>query len=134
MTAHINRVFSKLSSQIARGMGTPWAFFLALFVVLVWALVGPVFGYSDTWQLVINTSTTIITFLMVFLIQHTQNCDTKALHLKLDELIFAISEADNALLDAEDLSEEQLRVLAEKYRKIHLEIISGLKQKSGSGE
>jgi low affinity Fe/Cu permease len=85
-------------------------------LVIVWALTGPLFGFSDTWQLVINTSTTIVTFLMVFLIQHTQNRDTLAIQLKLSELIIAVQGAENELAAAEDLSEEELEALHEQYR------------------
>ena len=96
--------------------GRPVAFLIALFAVIVWAATGPLFGYSDTWQLVINTSTTIITFLMVFVIQHTQNRDTAAMQLKLDELIRATQGAHNALLDLEELEEEQLERYLHTYR------------------
>jgi low affinity Fe/Cu permease len=92
-------------------MGKPIAFLTATALVIVWALTGPLFGFSDTWQLVINTSTTIVTFLMVFLIQNTQNRDTLALQLKLSELILVISEAENRFANAEDLTEEELEQL-----------------------
>lgn len=102
------RLFSSLS-------GRPLAFNIALAVILVWVVSGPVFGFSDTWQLVINTATTIVTFLMVFLIQHTQNRDTEALQVKLDELIRSIERADNALLDLEEFEEEELKLLRKQY-------------------
>ncbi len=102
------RLFSTLS-------GRPLAFNIALAVILVWVVSGPLFGFSDTWQLVINTATTIVTFLMVFLIQHTQNRDTEALQVKLDELIRAIEWADNTLLDLEELEEEELKLLRKQY-------------------
>lgn len=105
---HFARLFGRLS-------GRPLAFNVAMAVILVWFLSGPVFGFSDTWQLVINTATTIVTFLMVFLIQHTQNRDTEALQVKLDELIRAVERADNALLDLEELEEEELALLRKKY-------------------
>ncbi|MEK9174050.1 MAG: low affinity iron permease family protein, partial [Patescibacteria group bacterium] len=92
-------MFHKIAQKISEWVGSPKAFFLAVFVVTVWALMGPLFGYSDTWQLIINTGTTILTFLMVFLIQNTQNRDSKAIHLKLDELIRSIKAARNHLLD-----------------------------------
>jgi low affinity Fe/Cu permease len=98
-------------------MGKPIAFLTALALVIVWAATGPLFGFSDTWQLVINTSTTIVTFLMVFLIQNTQNRDTMALQLKLSELILVISEAENRFATAEDLSEEELERLHEELHK-----------------
>jgi len=91
------------------------AFLLALLVILVWGASGPYFGYSDTWQLVINTGTTIVTFLMVFLIQRTQNKDAKAIHLKLNEILRAMQEASNRLIDAEDLTEEEIEELHRHY-------------------
>jgi low affinity Fe/Cu permease len=95
--------------------GSTVAFLLALGVIILWIVTGPLFGFSDTWQLVINTGTTIVTFLMVFLIQRTQNKDSRALHLKLNELVAAMQGASNRLLNAEDLTEEELRVLHEHY-------------------
>lgn len=109
------RVFDKFSSFITRATGTPAAFIIAFSVVIVWALLGPVFNYSDTWQLVINTSTTIVTFLMVFVIQQSQNKDTMAIQLKLDELIASSDKASNRLIDIEDLTEDELKVLKEFY-------------------
>lgn len=112
-----------MAKFIARATGRPAAFGLAAATIVIWAVTGPVFGYSDTWQLVINTGTTIITFLMVFLIQNSQNRDSEAMHLKLDELIRALAGAQNELLDLEDLEEEDLdkvratyAALAEKAR------------------
>ena len=101
-------LFGKFSKSIAHHSGRPPVFFVAVLAVVVWALSGPAFGYSDTWQLVINTGTTIITFLMVFLIQNTQNRDSIAVQLKLDELINAVKEARNELIDVESLSEQEL--------------------------
>lgn len=97
-------------------MGKPWAFLLATLSIVVWAVLGPTFGFSDTWQLVINTSTTIITFLMVFVIQNTQNRDTESLHLKLDELIRANRKARNEMINLEDLSDEELEKLHQDFR------------------
>src|SRR4026209_1883709 len=97
-------------------MGQPWAFIGAVAVILFWALTGPLFGFSDTWQLVINTGTTIVTFLMVFLIQNTQNRDSIALHLKMDEVIRAVEGAHNALLDLEELDEIQLSKIRDRYQ------------------
>jgi len=94
------------------------AFGLAALVIAAWAITGPVFGYSETWQLIVNTGTTIVTFLMVFLIQQSQNKDSRALHLKLDELISAMKGANDELVDIEDLSEEQLKKIAEFYADI----------------
>jgi len=101
-------LFGRLSRTIARGAGQPAAFFFAVGVIVVWAVAGPAFGYSDTWQLIINTGTTIVTFLMVFLIQNTQNRDSEAMQIKLDELIRAIDHAENALLNLEELEEKDL--------------------------
>jgi low affinity Fe/Cu permease len=114
----MNDLFRKFASKTSEIVGTAWTFILALTVVIVWAMTGPVFGYSDTWQLVINTGTTIITFLMVFLIQNTQNRDAKALHLKLDELIKATEGARNHMIDLDKLSDEQLKRLEEEYKRI----------------
>jgi len=108
--------FSDLACATARYAGHPLAFLTATSLVIVWAITGPLFGFSDTWQLVINTSTTIVTFLMVFLIQHTQNRDTMAIQLKLSELIIAVQDAENKLATAEDLSEDELERLHEQYR------------------
>jgi low affinity Fe/Cu permease len=109
-------LFARVSCKIAHWMGKPLAFLVAAALVIVWALTGPLFGYSDTWQLVINTSTTIITFLMVFLIQNTQNRDTMALQLKLSELILVIAAAENRFAGAEDLSEQELEELHEELQ------------------
>jgi low affinity Fe/Cu permease len=107
--------FTRFANQAAQAAGHPTAFVLAALVVIVWAVTGPVFGFSDTWQLVINTGTTIITFLMVFLIQSTQNRDSAAIHLKLDELIRSHKSAHNSLLDLEQGDEEILVKLRERY-------------------
>ncbi len=111
-----SNTFAEVACVVAHWMGKPIAFLIATALVIVWALTGPLFGYSDTWQLVINTSTTIITFLMVFLIQNTQNRDTMALQLKLSELILCINEAENRFAGAEDLSERELEELHEELR------------------
>nr|WP_313621558.1 low affinity iron permease family protein [Achromobacter sp.] len=110
--SRIARLFDHLAAHATKSAGSSTAFCLAIFVVLMWAISGPAFGYSETWQLVINTGTTIITFLMVFLIQQSQNKDSEALHLKLDELLIAIEGADEGLVDAERLDEDQLLALA----------------------
>jgi low affinity Fe/Cu permease len=104
----LHETFSRFAQVVSHATGHPVAFLLALLVVIVWALSGPLFGYSDTWQLVINTGTTIVTFLMVFLIQNTQNRDTLALQLKLSELVLAQEGARNTFVDVEDLSEAEL--------------------------
>jgi low affinity Fe/Cu permease len=107
--------FTRLTKWTAHAAGRPPTFILALSVILVWAITGPLFGYSDTWQLVINTSTTIVTFLMVFLIQSTQNRDAEAVQVKLDEIIRAIGNAKNELLDLEELEEKDLDRIRESY-------------------
>jgi low affinity Fe/Cu permease len=99
--------------------GTSWAFILAVTLIVIWAITGPVFHYSDTWQLVINTSTTIITFLMVFLIQNTQNRDAKAIHLKLDELIKGVKGARTGLVNLEQLSDKDLEKLQGEFARLH---------------
>lgn len=110
--------FARFAKQTARSAGHPMTFVAAVLVLIVWAVSGPLFGFSDTWQLVINTATTIITFLMVFLIQNTQNRDAEAVQLKLDELIRATHGAKNALLDLEELEETELDDLHNNYEKI----------------
>jgi low affinity Fe/Cu permease len=107
--------FRRFSQRTALAVGRPEAFALAVATVVVWAVVGPTFNYSDTWQLTINTGTTIITFLMVFLIQNTQNRDAQVMQLKLDELIRAVEQARNELVDMEDLSDEELHLLQHQF-------------------
>jgi low affinity Fe/Cu permease len=114
----INNFFDKFSARVTKITGSPWAFMIAASTIIIWAVTGPMFGFSDTWQLIINTSTTIITFLMVFIIQQTQNKDTTAIHLKLNELIASNKDASNQLVDAEDLTEEELQVLKKFYVKL----------------
>jgi low affinity Fe/Cu permease len=109
------RVFARRTSVM---LGSAWAFVGALFIILVWALTGPTFHFSDTWQLIINTGTTIVTFLMVFLIQNTQNRDAKAMHLKLDEIIRALERARNEMVDLEELSDEELDRLEQQFRNL----------------
>ena len=109
------RVFARRSAIM---LGSAWAFAAAVLAILVWILTGPTFHFSDTWQLIINTATTIITFLMVFLIQNTQNRDAKAMHLKLDEMIRALKGARNQLVDLEDLSDEDLKKLEEQFQRL----------------
>jgi low affinity Fe/Cu permease len=115
MRFDVDQFFSRLAKSTARATGNPMAFGLAFLVIIVWAVTGPIFGFSDTWQLVINTGTTIATFLMVFLIQNTQNRDTAALQIKLDELIRVELGAHNALLDLEELTEAQLDKFRARY-------------------
>ena len=109
------RVFARRSSNV---LGSPWAFVMAILVIVVWAATGPTFHFSDTWQLIINTGTTIVTFLMVFLIQNTQNRDAKAMHLKLDEIIRALKGARNQLVDLEKLSDEELNKLEKQFEQL----------------
>jgi len=116
---HVNPLFRRFAEVIARASGLPWTFLTALTLIVVWALSGPFFGFSDTWQLVINTTTTIVTFLMVFLIQNTQNRDAKALHLKLDELLRGVSGARTSLVQLELLSDEELDHLETQFAKLH---------------
>ena len=111
-------LFEKFAAKVTRVTGKPIAFILAMLVIIGWAVTGPVFGYSDTWQLVINTGTTIITFLMVFVIQQSQNKDTVALQLKLNELIATSPDASNRLVDVEDISAAELEVLKKFYIKL----------------
>ena len=113
---HTASWYSQLAKTASRFCGRPRTFVLAVGVIAVWLITGPLFAFSDTWQLVINTGTTIITFLMVFLIQNTQNRDTEAIQIKLDELIRATKGAHNALLDLEELDEEALDVFRRKYQ------------------
>jgi low affinity Fe/Cu permease len=117
MKKSIKRFFEKFSAKATKATGKPLAFILAVVVIIGWALSGPIFNYSDTWQLVINTGTTIITFLMVFLIQQSQNKDTMALQIKLNELI-ACSTASNRLIDVEDITEDELEILKKYYVKL----------------
>jgi low affinity Fe/Cu permease len=114
-TSGFRKSFEKLSTHITHATGSPGALFLACTVILVWAITGPIFHFSDTWQLVINTGTTIITFIMVFIIQHSQNKDTIAMHIKLNELIAANSRASNRVVNIEDLTEEELQTLKKFY-------------------
>src|SRR5690348_14943389 len=113
MYKKLMNLFDRFANKVTRVTGSPVAFIVAAAIIVVWAVTGPVFGFSDTWQLVINTGTTIVTFLMVFVIQQSQNKDTVALHLKLNELIAATKTASNRLIDVEDLSETELNTIKE---------------------
>ncbi|MNL52838.1 Low affinity iron permease [compost metagenome] len=110
--------FAKVAQKLALWAGSPTTFMGAIILIFLWAVTGPIFGYNDTWQLVINTSTTIITFLMVFLIQNTQNRDTDILHLKVDELLRVTKDAQNAMLGLEALDLKELEALRKQYRKL----------------
>jgi low affinity Fe/Cu permease len=108
--------FRKFSQKTSEIVGSPGAFFASVLMLIIWAVLGPVFHYSDTWQLVINTITTVITFLIVFLIQNTQNREAKALHLKLDELIRSIKSARNSMVNLEELSDDELEILQKQFK------------------
>jgi low affinity Fe/Cu permease len=114
----VNDLFRAFSRNTASAVGSAWAFVIAITVIIVWAATGSMFHFSDTWQLIINTGTTIVTFLMVFLIQNTQNRDGKAIQLKLDELIRALRGARNKLVDLEDLSDEELKALQKEFQRL----------------
>ena len=116
---HMNEIFRKVSYHVSKVMGTGYAFIVATMLIVVWLISGPLFNFSDTWQLVINTSTTIVTFLMVFLIQNTQNRDTKAVHLKLDELLRSGRGARNIMIEVENLSDEELELMHLEFTKLH---------------
>jgi low affinity Fe/Cu permease len=111
-------LLERFSHEATRATGTSYAFLIAVAVIVVWAVTGPLFGFSDTWQLVINTGTTIVTFLMVFLIQRAQNKDAVAIHLKLNEIVAAMEGASNRLIDVEDMSEADIEALRNYYRKL----------------
>ena len=114
----MNEIFHKIAHKASEWMGSAWAFVLAVLVIIVWLVSGPTYNYSDTWQLFINTGTTILTFLMVFLIQNTQNRDAKAIHLKLDELLRAVRSARNSMIDLENMSEKELNELQAEFQKL----------------
>ncbi|MBM2811356.1 MAG: putative small integral rane protein [Chloroflexi bacterium] len=114
----VNDLFRKVANAVSDATGTPWAFIIAASIIVSWALTGPIFAFSDTWQLVINTGTTIVTFLMVFLIQNTQNRDARAMHLKLDELIRGVEGARTNLVDLEDLPDDELDALQAQFERI----------------
>jgi low affinity Fe/Cu permease len=128
--AQLSQIFSQAASAVSRWTGRPSAFLLCCLAVVVWALTGPIFGYSDTWQLVINTGTTIITFLMVFLIQNTQNRDNAALQAKLDELIRA-SQAKNDFIGIEHLSDEELDGILEECERHRPDVVRRMTERAG---
>ena len=117
----MQEVFRRIARNVSHAIGTPIAFVFAFLIILGWAIAGPIFGFSDTWQLVINTGTTIVTFLVVFLIQNTQNHDSRALHLKLDELIRAVRGARSSLVDLEELPDEELARLEAEFRRLRVQ-------------
>ena len=114
----MNELFRRFAQKTSAIVGSPWMFLVAVAVIIVWATLGPMADYSDTWQLIINTGTTIITFLMVFLIQNTQNRDARAIHIKLDELLLSVKRARTSLVDLEECSDEELDRLQEEFRVI----------------
>jgi low affinity Fe/Cu permease len=116
----ISRLLERFARQVTVWSGSSWAFIVALGVIIIWAVTGPLFKFSDSWQLVINTGTTIATFLMVFLIQRAQNKDAHALHLKLNEIVAALEGASNRLIDVEDLTEDEIATLHKHYQKLAL--------------
>ena len=125
-----NNLFRRIASHTSQGVGSPWAFIAALSIVLVWAMTGPLFHFSDTWQLAINTSTTIVTFLMVFLIQNTQNRDSHAIHLKIDELIRANDLARNQLMSLEGLTDAELQDLQHEFDRLASEKIAARSERA----
>ncbi len=127
----MEHTFRRLAHQVSHIVGSPISFILAITTILVWLITGPVFHFSDTWQLFINTSTTIITFLMVFLIQNTQNRDAMAMQLKLDELIKAQQGARNKLVNIEELSDEELERLHQEFREVHEHYTKALEERKG---
>ena len=120
--------FHRIAHRISDAVGSPWAFALAVLTIIGWVAAGPLFGYSNTWQLVINTGTTIVTFLAVFLIQHTQNRDAKVVHLKLDVLLRSSGKAGMAMVDMEDFSEEEIDLLEKEFRQVRERIVAGRKK------
>jgi low affinity Fe/Cu permease len=125
------RGFHVFATQAAMWVGTKWAFLAALILIVGWLISGPYFHYSDTWQLIINTRTTIVTFLVVFLIQNTQNRDARAIHLKLDEIIKSIDQAQNEMIDIEHLSDDELQKLTDKYQKVREECETRTRRRKG---
>jgi low affinity Fe/Cu permease len=120
----MRELFRKFAHATSQAVGSSWAFIVAFLIIVVWAITGPMFHYSDTWQLVINTGTTIVTFLMVFLIQNTQNRDAKAIHLKLDELIKGVKGARTGLVNLEELSDADLEKLHKEFERLHKSVTS----------
>lgn len=127
----MSRLFSQIANYISNVAGSPWAFITALSIIIVWATMGPIFHFSDTWQLIINTGTTIVTFLMVFLIQNTQNREAKATQIKLDELLRASKGARTSLVDIEELSDEELELLQNEFRQMHERYYTELSKRKG---
>jgi low affinity Fe/Cu permease len=122
---YMRAAFRVFASRTAEWVGTPAAFVLGLGLIVLWAFTGPLFGFSDTWQLVVNTATTIVTFLMVFLIQNTQNRDARAIHLKLDELIRGVKGARTAMVALENATDEELAELQDEFDRLHRRLVGG---------
>ena len=118
MADRLRRLLEHGSHRVTQWVGSSWAFGIAVTAVLAWAISGPFFGYSDTWQLIINTSTTVVTFLIVFLLQRSQNKDSQAIHIKLNEIVAVLEGASNRLIDVEDLSEDELNILHEHFQRL----------------
>lgn len=127
----IREKFSDLAKWFSRALGSTQAFLLAILAIIIWTLSGPIYHFSDTWQLVINTATTIVTFLMVFLIQNTQNRDTVAIHLKLDEIIRAMKDTHNEMLQIEQLSDDELEELHKRYENLALDVRKRIRKGKG---
>lgn len=122
-------MFRKTAHYASEKLGSPWAFATALTLIVLWAVSGPFLEFSTTWQLLINTATTVLTFLMVFLIQNTQNRDAKAIHLKLDELIRSVKSARNELIDLEDLSDDEITLVQDEFKKFRVHKVAEIKSK-----
>lgn len=116
---NLNETFRKFSVKAANALGSPWLFVANVLLILLWLAAGPIYDYSDTWQLLVNTATTVFTYLAVFLIQNTQNRDAKAVHLKLDELISSVAGARNRLVDLENLSDDEIAELESQFKRLH---------------
>ena len=125
----MHEIFRRAAHWTSEKVGSSWAFVIAVCIIIVWGITGPLFHFSDTWQLIINTGTTILTFLMVFLIQNTQNRDGRAIQLKLDELIRAIDPARNILIDIEDMEDQELALLQEEFVKFRDQKIAEIREK-----
>lgn len=126
--------FNHAASKIAETVGSPVAFITVLLIVIVWACTGPIFHYSDTWQLVINTTSSVVTFLMVFLIQNTQNRDAKAFHIKLNELVRGVKGARTGLVDVEDMPDEDLEALHKEFEAIHKQYAGEMERRAGKSK
>ncbi len=127
-------IFHQIASKVSVWAGSGPTFVIALLIIITWGVTGPLFNYSDTWQLIINTGTTIVTFLMVFLIQNSQNRDAKAIHLKLDELLKGVKGARTGLVDVEDLSDDEIDQLEKQFRELHEKYSGELKKRISKSE